>query len=118
MRATLKTLLISALLFFAATASAAQMKAPAAQMEAPAAQMEKGLAAESGSHVPAETPDLAAHQGGMTLSQAVEQVRRQYNGRIVSAETEMNGKQEVHVIKVLTEDGKVKTVRVPGRRVN
>jgi hypothetical protein len=30
----------------------------------------------------------------------------------------MNGDREVHVIKVLTEDGKVKTVRVPGRRRN
>jgi hypothetical protein len=56
--------------------------------------------------------------GGMTLSQAVEQVRRQYNGQIVSAETKVNGKQETHIIKVLTQDGKVKTVRVPGRRLN
>jgi hypothetical protein len=53
---------------------------------------------------------------GVTLSQAVEQVRRQYNGRIVSAETQRNGDRETHVIKVLTEDGKVKTVRVPGKR--
>ncbi len=54
---------------------------------------------------------------GVTLSQAVEQVRRQYNGRIVSAETQRNGDRETHVIKVLTEDGKVKTVRVPGKRL-
>lgn len=53
---------------------------------------------------------------GLTLSQAVEQVRRQYNGRIVSAETRCNGNRETHEIKVLTEDGKVKTVRVPGKR--
>jgi hypothetical protein len=53
---------------------------------------------------------------GLTLSQAVEQVRRQYNGRIVSAETQVSGNRETHVIKVLTEDGKVKTVRVPGKR--
>jgi hypothetical protein len=61
---------------------------------------------------------LAVYQGGgLTLNQAVEQVRRQYNGRIVSAETRVNGGRETHVIKVLTKDGKVKTVRVPGRRV-
>ena len=67
----------------------------------------------------ATLPDLATYQDdGLTLSQAVEQVRRQYNGRIVSAETQMNGDREVHVIKVLTADGKVKTVRVPGRRRN
>jgi hypothetical protein len=53
---------------------------------------------------------------GMTLEQAVAQVRKQYNGRIVSAETRVSGGQETHVIKVLTSDGKVKTVRIPGRR--
>jgi hypothetical protein len=53
---------------------------------------------------------------GMTLEQAVAQVRSQYNGRIVSAETRVSGGQETHVIKVLTSDGKVKTVRIPGRR--
>jgi len=49
-----------------------------------------------------------------SLSEAVAQVRRQYNGRIVSAETRRSGNREVHTIKVLTEDGKVKTVRVNG----
>ncbi|MDH4046555.1 MAG: hypothetical protein OEW68_02625 [Gammaproteobacteria bacterium] len=58
---------------------------------------------------------LLAQGGGMTLDQAVEQVRRQYNGRIVSAETRVKGNREVHYIKVLTEDGKVKTVQVNGR---
>lgn len=61
-------------------------------------------------------PTAEMQSNGLTLSQAVEQVRRQYNGRIVSAETERNGDRETHVIKVLTEDGKVKTVRVPGKR--
>ena len=64
------------------------------------------------------SPDLAVYQQGcMTLDQAVQQVRRQYNGRIVSAETQVSGGREVHVIKVLTSDGKVKTVRIPGCRV-
>ena len=53
---------------------------------------------------------------GVSLSQAVEQVRRQYKGRIVSAETRVRGNRETHVIKVLTEDGKVKTVEVAGKR--
>ncbi len=62
-------------------------------------------------------PTLSVMQSsGVTLSQAVEQVRRQYNGRIVSAETQVSGDRETHVIKVLTEDGKVKTVRVAGKR--
>jgi hypothetical protein len=69
---------------------------------------------------PARGPELelAAFQGsGKTLSEAVEQVRRQYGGRIVSAETRVSGGREVHIIKVLTDDGKVKTVRVPGRKL-
>ena len=55
-------------------------------------------------------------QGGMTLSQAIESVRRKTNGRVVSAETRVQGGREVHYIKVLTKDGKVKTHRVSGRR--
>ncbi len=61
---------------------------------------------------------IAMQQGsGMTLDRAVEQVRRQCNGRIVSAETQVSGGRETHVIKCLTGDGKVKTYRIPGRRV-
>ena len=77
--------------------------------------MVPGVVAEQGP----TSPGFDTFQGGgMTLSQAVEQVRRQYNGQIVSAETRVSGNRETHIIKVLTQDGKVKTVRVPGRRVN
>jgi hypothetical protein len=58
---------------------------------------------------------MVAQSGGPSLGEAVERVRRQYNGRIVSAETRVSGNREVHVIKVLTEDGKVITERIPGR---
>ncbi|HET6629009.1 MAG TPA: hypothetical protein VFG91_04475, partial [Woeseiaceae bacterium] len=55
-------------------------------------------------------------QDGLTLNEAVERVRRKYqNSRILSAETRRNGNREVHIIKVLTEDGKVVTERIPGR---
>ena len=51
-------------------------------------------------------------QRGMTLQQAVAQVRRQYpGGKIVSAETQ----GDTHVIKVLTAEGTVRTVRIPAR---
>lgn len=63
----------------------------------------------------AESARVLAQQDGPSLAEAVERVRRQYRGRIVSAETHVSGNREVHVIKVLTEDGKVKTVRIPGR---
>ena len=63
-----------------------------------------------------ETGHQAAQKGGgKSLSEAVEQVRRQTNGRILSAQTKISGNREVHHIKVLTKDGKVRTVKVPGR---
>ncbi len=58
---------------------------------------------------------MIAQSNGPSLSEAVEMVKRQYKGRIVSAETKTSGGRQVHHIKVLTEDGKVKTVRIPGR---
>ena len=60
---------------------------------------------------------VAQNDDGKTLSQAVEQVRSQTGGRILSAETKMQGNREVHHIKVLTKDGKVKTHKVQGRRL-
>lgn len=62
--------------------------------------------------------DSALRQAGCpSLNQAVERVRRQYNGRIVSAETQVRRGRQTHVIKVLTSDGTVKTVRIRGCRV-
>jgi hypothetical protein len=63
-------------------------------------------------------PDIriAQNNGGKSLSEAVEQVRRQTDGKILSAETRVSGNREVHHIKVLTKDGKVKTHKVQGRR--
>ena len=57
-----------------------------------------------------------AQNNGMSLSEAVEQVRRQTDGRIISAETKTSNGREVHHIKVLTQDGKVKTHKIQGRR--
>ena len=56
-----------------------------------------------------------AQNNGMSLSDAVEQVRRQTDGRIISAETRTSNGREVHHIKVLTKDGKVKTHKIQGR---
>lgn len=55
-------------------------------------------------------------KNGMSLSDAVEQVRRQTDGRIISAETKTKNGREVHHIKVLTKDGKVKTHKIQGRQ--
>ena len=59
---------------------------------------------------------IIAQSNGKTLSQAVEDVRRQTGGRILSAQTRVQGGREVHHIKVLTRDGKVKTYKVQGRK--
>ena len=66
-----------------------------------------------------QTPTLAASQSdGMTLSQAVESVRRRGNvERIVSAETRVEGDREMHHIRYMTKDGKVRTTKVRGRRL-
>jgi len=56
-----------------------------------------------------------AQSNGPSLSEAVEMVRQQCKCRIVSAETRISGNREVHHIKGLTEDGKVKTWRIQGR---
>ena len=61
--------------------------------------------------------DVATQGGGMTLSEAVAQVKRRGNVKqVISAETEVSGGRETHVIKVLTKDGQVRTHRIPGKR--
>ena len=68
---------------------------------------------------PESPPLVIAQSGGMTLSQAVDQVRRRGDvERVISAETQVRNGREVHVIKVLTRDGRVTTHRIPGRPVN
>lgn len=64
-----------------------------------------------------DLPDarVAQKSDGMTLSQAIESVRRQTNGRILDARTTVSGNREMHHIKVLTKDGKVRTFNVPGQ---
>ncbi len=57
-----------------------------------------------------------AQNDGMTLSEAVESVRSRTKGRIISADTKSKNGNEVHHIKVLTKDGKVKTFKIQGRR--
>jgi hypothetical protein len=61
-------------------------------------------------------PELRVSQGGgMSLAQATESVRRRTGGRVLSAETKIQGGREVHYIKVI-KDGKVKTHKVNGRQ--
>lgn len=54
-----------------------------------------------------------AQGGGMSLDQAVAQVRRETGGRILSAETVRNNGRKVHRIKVLTDGNKVRIIHKP-----
>jgi len=83
--------------------------------KASAFDLEENLKAQHVQYQPA--PEIrAAQSNGMTLAQAIESVRKRTNGKVVSAETRVEGGREVHHIKVLTKDGKVKTHKVNGRR--
>ena len=58
---------------------------------------------------------VAADAWAQTLDEAASQVARQYNAKVLSARTVQEGDKRVHVIKLLTKDGVVKTVRVTVR---
>ena len=91
--------------------------AAALPLRAEAFDLEEILKAQ---HVQYESkpPMLIAQKDGMSLSQATASVRRRLKDgdRIVEAKTRVQGGREVHLIKVLTKDGKVMTHKVNGRR--
>jgi hypothetical protein len=47
-----------------------------------------------------------------TLNEAANQAARQNDAKVLSAKTVKEGDRQVHVIKLLTRDGVVKTVRI------
>jgi uncharacterized membrane protein YkoI len=57
---------------------------------------------------------LAQHgkQNGLSLNQAVQQVKRETGGRILSADTVSQDGRAVHRIKVLTPSGQVRIVTI------
>ena len=60
----------------------------------------------------ASAPPLHAQ----SLDEAARQAARQYDAKVLSAQTVREGNRDVHVIKLLTKNGVVKTVRVPVRK--
>ena len=58
---------------------------------------------------------LATGAWAQTLDEAANQAARQYNAKVLSAQTVQEGGKRVHVIKLLTKDGVVKTVRITVR---
>jgi len=59
---------------------------------------------------------VAAAAWALTLEQAAERVARQYDAKVVSAHTQERDGRRVHVIRILTKDGVVRTIRVPADR--
>jgi hypothetical protein len=61
-----------------------------------------------------ETPVVAfaAQRGGISLAQATAIAQSRYQGRVVSAKTIMAGDRVVHEIRILGNDGRVRTVRI------
>jgi outer membrane lipoprotein-sorting protein len=55
---------------------------------------------------------MSAAVQAQTLDEAARQAARQYNAKVLSAHTVQEGNQRVHIIKLLTDKGVVKTVRV------
>ena len=58
---------------------------------------------------------VAADAWAQSLDEATSQAARQYKAKVLSARTVQEGDKRVHVIKLLTKDGVVKTVRVTVR---
>ena len=51
-----------------------------------------------------------------TKEQAARDAARQYNAKVLSVKEQKQGQETVYVIKLLTKDGVVKTVRVTKRK--
>lgn len=58
---------------------------------------------------------VACSLWAQSLDEAASQAAKQHNAKVLSAHTEQKGNKRVHVIKLLTKDGVVKTVRVTVR---
>ena len=57
---------------------------------------------------------------GLSLSEAVERARQAFPGRVLRAETQRKGDRREHVIRILNDEGRVRTLRYDadtGRRL-
>lgn len=63
---------------------------------------------------PSGSPPTASvvQRGPVSLAQATAMALRRYKGRVARAETVMQGGRAVHVIVILGDDGRVRTVRI------
>lgn len=68
--------------------------------------------AEPGGQPPRPTLQLAQAEENISLSQATRMVRERTGGQVLRAETKRSKGRTVHRIRVLTEDGRVRTWHV------
>ncbi len=59
---------------------------------------------------------LVVSAWALTLEEAAERVARQHDAQVVSAHTIERDGRRIHVIRILTRDGVVRTIRVPADR--
>jgi uncharacterized membrane protein YkoI len=57
-------------------------------------------------------PATIAQRGSLSLQQATAIATRQYQGRVVRAETVSRGGRLIHEVRILGDDGRVRTVRI------
>jgi uncharacterized membrane protein YkoI len=83
----------------------------AAAMPAARAQ---SYAERGGSTFAPDEPPAAfiAQRGSLSLSQATAMAQGRFQGRIVSAKTVQQGNRVVHEVRILGNDGRVRTVRI------
>lgn len=60
----------------------------------------------------ADTPEIAVARDGISLDEAVARAERQYRARVVRTDVQDEDGRKVYVLKLLSEDGRVFTVRV------
>ena len=66
----------------------------------------------SGSALPEPTVAIAAARDGISLDEAVSRAERQYRARVVRTDVQDEDGRKVYVLKLLSEDGRVFTVRI------
>jgi hypothetical protein len=65
-----------------------------------------------GTNAPIQVPAHAAYRDGISLDEAVARAEQQYRARVVRTDVVDEDGRKVYVLKLLSEDGRVFTVRI------
>ena len=61
---------------------------------------------------PSTISDERAYAGGLTLDEAVAEAEKRYHAKVVKAEARQDGDKTVYELRLLSDDGRVWTIRV------